>query len=124
MSYLLETMAEYDRRRAREKFLRKLRGAAWWIATHSIAFAIGAGVVYATAQAVEIHPIVMRDVKPATSISIYRCSKVEAIAMATAFKNHELALHELANYAEMCKVRKRMEQVGPKSDNREGDKQP
>ena len=93
-------MRERDRRLAWERFWRGFRACAWWIATHSIAFASGAGVMY---LALDIQPpekVVLEHVmryQPAQEIRVWQCTK-----------------NEFTEYRRACASRERMGKVKPK----------
>lgn len=100
--YLLETMAEHDRRRARERFMAKVRASLWFVVTHCIAFGMGAFSVYEVyAPKLASRPVIyvehMQPPQPAAARLSYQCTK-----------------QEVAEHIEVCKVRRRMEKVGLK----------
>lgn len=82
-SIALESLRERDKRMRRERFLQGVISVGWWIVTHTIAFAVGAFVIWMVIPAKAAEKVVtLTHVIPADRATLARtfdCTKGELI---------------------------------------------
>lgn len=113
----LEDLAQRARRVQRERWMRTAGVVFWSVLAHLATGAAGAAIVYfgyviPLQQRLAFQRPRLVRVQPAVNTEpVFKCTKDERLQVAESWARGQLNKRQVAEYAEMCRVRARMDQV-------------